>query len=258
MHADMDKDTPGPIDDPLWDLMLCTHGCTPECGCEADFSIEPDAIGGWIDDFGEEFARFALKQLDSLIARGREIQDAVAQQRCRRFRAPETVTEWLLRWRPAIETALHDFLTEEVPTMADAEATCNAARDAVHAKRRWLSEREQLSTEAFRRDPQWISASKAWTRAFRRLQKARRARDPAAEAGSQAELDSARALMAPIEDAARSQDPEHAIAKHRLRDAELAELEARRKLGRTIARARAADPAPALPTPGAARAPKAV
>src|ERR671913_201843 len=95
-----------PIEDPLWDLMLSTHGCVPSCGCDADFAIEPNVIRGWIEEFGEEFARVALGQVDELLGQGPSIQDAVGKQRNHWFREPETVTEWLTRWRVAIAEAL--------------------------------------------------------------------------------------------------------------------------------------------------------
>jgi hypothetical protein len=99
---------PEPIDHPLWDLMLSTHGCDPGCGCDADFAIEPTLIRAWIGEFGEDFGLTALRQIDELLGCGRAIEEAVADQRNQRFRRPETVTNWLTRWRIAIVTALGD------------------------------------------------------------------------------------------------------------------------------------------------------
>ena len=238
---------PEPIDDPLWDLMLSTHGCDPSCGCDADFHIDPRGIGGWIDDFGEDFARAALRQLDDLIARGRSIEDAVGLQRNRLFRPPETVTAWLLRWRPAIERALRDFLAEDVPAVAEAEATRAAASDDLAAARQRWREREQLATYAAREDPRWSATEQEQRRALRKLLKLRQPRDPATEAKLKSVLESARAVMAPIEEACRARDPQHAAAARELRAAESALAEAERRLRRATARAAEARPPAASP-----------
>lgn len=94
------------IEDPLWDLMLSTHSCHPGCGCGGDFFIKPLLISRWLDEFGEEFGRIALRQVDDLLAMGPSMEGAVVDQRFRRFSAPETVTTWLQRWRSAISVAL--------------------------------------------------------------------------------------------------------------------------------------------------------
>lgn len=224
---------PEPIDDPLWDLMLSTHGCTPSCGCNADFHIDPRAIGGWIDDFGEDFTRFALRQVDGLLVHGRAIEEAVGVQRNQPFRPHETVTAWLLHWRLAIEQALRDFLAEDVPPVAEAEATRAAARDALFAARRRWTEREQRAIEAAKQDPNWGAAEQVQRRAMRRLLRIK-AED--AKAKPRAALSSARAVMDPVEEACRAQDPDHAASAQALWAAQSALLEAERRLRRAIAR----------------------
>lgn len=163
-------------------------------------------------------------------------------QRNRLFRPPETVTAWLLRWRPAIEQALRDFLAEDIPAVADAEAARAAASDALVAARQRWREREQLGMYAAREDPHWAASEEEQRRALRKLRELRHPRDPAAEATLKSDLESARAVMAPIEEASRARDPQHAAAARELRAAESALAEAERRLRRATARAAGARP----------------
>ncbi len=89
-------------------------------------------------------------------------------------------------------------------------------------------------------NPLWdlmLSTARVHPRALRKLQKRRRPRDFGVEAKLNAAIESARAVMAPIEEAFRARDPQHAAAARELQAAEAALNEAGRRLALATARA---------------------
>lgn len=222
--------------------MLATHPCVPGCGCGADFVIDPRSIGCQIDWVGDDAVRLALRQLDDLIARGHAIEEPICVQ-CDRFpRPPDTVRAWLLRWRSTIEQALRDFRPECLPTVAEAEAERAAAADALFAVRRRLFELERVALEAARQDPTWCASAQVHGRAWRKLMKLRRPRDPSVESKLNATMEAARAVMGPIEEACRARDPQHAATTRELQVAESALEETNRRLGLATVRAERTQP----------------
>ncbi|MDB5294592.1 MAG: hypothetical protein JWO31_575 [Phycisphaerales bacterium] len=199
------------FEDPLRDLMLSTHTCTPRCGCSGDFVITPRAISRWIDEFGVEFGHVALGQVDALLSAGQAGGSA-----------------WLLRWRVAIDEALR-------ADIADAEADRATARRRVREARMRWAERERRAIGAARQYPAWRAAKVAAARA---ASKRRRANDDGTRARAYAETEAARRVIMTVEDACRLQDPAHRAAAASRRAAEDAVSEAERRLKR----ARAAKP----------------
>lgn len=238
----MAKTIHDPIEDPLWELMLYTHGCFPSCGCGVDFVIDAQLIGGHIEWIGEEAARLALRQLDDLISRGDTVEEAVGRQCNRIFRPPETLAKWLRRWRVAIAEALRDFRPIELPPVAEAEAVRLAATIARFAAQGRWNEQEQRAKDLARQNPDWCAADQIARRAYRKLLKPQRSIDPDAKAKLQATIDSARAVMDPIEAACRSRDSQYAAAVEELKVAQNAEAEARSRLALARVRAERAQP----------------
>jgi hypothetical protein len=229
------------IEDPLWDLMLSTHTCTPGCGCDGDFVIGPETTSYWIDELGEEFGRFALRQVDELLTKGPGIEQEVAAQRCKGFRPPETVTSWLLRWRSAIEDGLRASAAAEVLPLDEARAADEAARrDEFEARQRW-NDREWIALEAAGQDPRWRAAHEV---VKLELRKQFRRGDYEAKAESLYKVEVAAQIMRPIEEACRARDPEHRAAAQRLEAAQLARLEAERRLMRAVTAAAASASSP--------------
>ena len=216
------------IEDLLSDLMLSTHTCTPGCGCEGDFVITAATVTHWLDDFGEEFGRIALAQVDALLAKGPDVELVI--DRCRAA-APGTTSTWLLRWRAAIDEALRDFSLADLPTVEDAQRACELARTGASKARRRLDEREQRVRDAARQDPRWLAAEQAVQRAWaKRPYQA----DEGTRAEALADIEAAKQIMAPIEEACRARLPEHRDAVQRLRAAEIAWAEAEQRLKRAL------------------------
>lgn len=214
------------IEDPLSDLMLSTHTCTPSCGCEGDFVITAARVTHWLDDFGEEFGRIALGQVDELLAKGPNVELVI--DRCRA--APVgTASGWLLRWRAAIDEALRAFSLADLPTVEGAHRACELARKGVDKARRRLDEREQRVRDAARQDPRWLAAEQAVHRAWaKRPSQA----DESTRVKAMAEIEAAKQIMAPIEEVCRARLPEHRDAVERLRAAEIAWAVAGQRLKR--------------------------
>jgi hypothetical protein len=223
------------IENPLSDLMLSTHTCTPSCGCDGDFVVTADSIGPWLDEFGEEFGRIALRQVDDLLAKGPSLEPEVISFRNKRFKPPETSMTWLTRWRVAIEEALRQLALAEVLTVEDAEAVCEVARANLYRARCRLSEREQVVRGVARQNPEWCAAEERRNRAWKK----RRTRREARRAKAEAELEASQQVMKPIEDALRAGDAGYQDAVRGIQAAELALFEAQRG----VLRAKSAKPA---------------
>lgn len=223
------------IDEPLWDLMCSTHSCHPDCGCDGDFYISADAVASWLDDFGEEFGRLALAQVDERVA-GAGPADFWSK------RGPT----WWPQWRAAIEEGLRRFLAADTPTVEEAAVARAAADEHLSRARRWFRAAEQRALESARQDPAWQDADRAARRALLTSLKVQRSFDqgPAVQAiraKASAEIDAAAKVTTPIEDACRANDSGCREAAEQVRAAEAAASEASRRLRRAMTAAAVAE-----------------